>query len=331
MPQSPTHDFSVLSQQTDLLFGLMHVGPMLLRHFITSCHADICEIKSLIGGLKPSQDSQAVLDSCARILHRIKGSAALFDLTLYVDETHEFETELMKLRESGKHPDRRNLSGIARRIDHLEKELEQTQALLEPLVWFKNAVGNNVSNTRAFLTGTAFMIEEYCRIRKIHAALKCMHFDLEVVPASVYQFVVDILTQLIRNAIAHGIEPPDIRRAAGKPEKGSIYLYTQHTAERFRFTVLDDGAGINIDRVKRKLIDGKQISTKDGDRMSADELVTKLFVAGVSTASETSAGAGRGVGLDLVLQRVDSLNGHLAFRYTRGKGCQFDLGFSADL
>jgi two-component system chemotaxis sensor kinase CheA len=135
----------------------------------------------------------------------------------------------------------------------------------------------------------------------------------------------DPLLHLIRNAVNHGIESPDVREKAGKPRKGFVKLAAHRDRDNVIIELTDDGAGINVERVKAKAVE-KGIITKDAaSALSIDEAIDLLFQPGFSTAEKITDISGRGVGLDVVKRAIESLKGTIRVETNPGKGSRFEL------
>ncbi|OPX64515.1 MAG: chemotaxis protein CheA [Methanoregula sp. PtaU1.Bin006] len=135
----------------------------------------------------------------------------------------------------------------------------------------------------------------------------------------------DPLLHLIRNAVNHGIEAPDIREKAGKPRKGFVKLSAHRDRDNVIIELIDDGAGINIEKVKRKAVE-KGLVTQDAvDTYTIDQAIDLLFQPGFSTADKITDISGRGVGLDVVKRSIEALKGTIRVETTPGKGSRFEL------
>ncbi|MGC2418034.1 MAG: Hpt domain-containing protein [Candidatus Acidiferrales bacterium] len=142
---------------------------------------------------------------------------------------------------------------------------------------------------------------------------------------NIIQHISDPLIHLVRNAVAHGIEDPEVRRRAGKPEKGRISVRAYHRGNHIFIEVEDDGRGIDYERVRQGVIDSGAVSPVAAAELTERELREFLFRPGFSTASSTSELAGRGVGLDVVRANVHSLNGEIEVRSEKGHGACFTV------
>jgi len=131
------------------------------------------------------------------------------------------------------------------------------------------------------------------------------------------------LTHLIRNAVDHGIEPSDVRLAAGKSADGTLSLSAEHRSGRILIRIADDGAGINRARVLAKAVE-KGLVSPDA-QLSKEEIDNLIFAPGFSTASTITNVSGRGVGMDVVRQNVKDLGGRITIESEEGKGTTFTL------
>jgi two-component system chemotaxis sensor kinase CheA len=133
----------------------------------------------------------------------------------------------------------------------------------------------------------------------------------------------DPLTHLIRNAIDHGIEPPEVRAASGKPKMGTILVRARHQGSDLLVEVVDDGGGLNTERIRDKAV---ALGLIDAAATPSDEeLHGLIFAPGFSTAQAVSDVSGRGVGMDVVKRNVEALNGGIHFESERGRGSRFEL------
>lgn len=135
----------------------------------------------------------------------------------------------------------------------------------------------------------------------------------------------DPLTHLIRNCADHGIEPPEERVAAGKPEFGEIRVSASHEAGQINIDISDDGRGLNLDRIREKVIANRLASADQVAQMSMDELCRFIFAPGFSTATKVTSVSGRGVGMDVVRSNIESIGGSVTLSTSPGHGSRFSL------
>jgi two-component system chemotaxis sensor kinase CheA len=149
------------------------------------------------------------------------------------------------------------------------------------------------------------------------------------VDKTVIEHLSDPLTHMIRNAIDHGLERPEVRLAAGKPAEGVVRLAALHRSGRIIIEITDDGAGINRPRVKESAV-AKGLVAADAV-LSDDEIDNLIFMPGFSTAETVSDISGRGVGMDVVRRSIQALGGRIAITSRPGKGSTFTMSLPLTL
>ncbi|OHZ43242.1 chemotaxis protein CheA [Agrobacterium vitis] len=137
------------------------------------------------------------------------------------------------------------------------------------------------------------------------------------------------LTHMIRNAVDHGIETPEKRSAAGKNPEGTVKLTAKHRSGRIVIELVDDGAGINRERVRQKAIDNDIIAADAN--LSDEEIDHLIFMPGFSTADKISDISGRGVGMDVVKRSIQALGGRISISSRPGQGSTFTMSLPLTL
>lgn len=130
----------------------------------------------------------------------------------------------------------------------------------------------------------------------------------------------DPLTHLVRNSADHGIEPPNERVAAGKPSMGTIVLKAYHEAGQVIIEIVDDGRGLNTDKIVQKALSRGLVTPDQARSMSDKEKANLIFLPGLSTAEQVTDVSGRGVGMDVVKSNLDQLGGQVDIETARGRG-----------
>ena len=141
--------------------------------------------------------------------------------------------------------------------------------------------------------------------------------------------VADPLIHIIRNCVDHGIESPEARRAAGKPEQGTIRLAAFQRGDRVDIEIEDDGAGIDPGKVRQSAMEKGLVS--EGEELGLEECVDLIFMPGFSTAKSITAISGRGVGLDVVKSNIEKLEGYVSVDSSAGTGTRFTVSLPVTL
>jgi len=148
---------------------------------------------------------------------------------------------------------------------------------------------------------------------------------------SVIEAIGDPIIHLLRNAIDHGLEPPEERRRAGKPETGTVRLAARQQEGHIRITVSDDGQGIDPDTMRRSAVEKGQMSREDAQALSDAEAIELIFRPGMSTKQQVTDLSGRGVGMDIVRTNIERLNGSVEIQTEVGVGTTFELALPLTL
>jgi len=149
------------------------------------------------------------------------------------------------------------------------------------------------------------------------------------VDKTVLERLVDPLTHLIRNAIDHGLEPPELRAAARKPPEGTVLLSATHRSGRLLIDVADDGGGIDRERVRAHAVARGLVAP--GVALSGGDIDNLLFEPGLSCKDEVSKLSGRGVGLDVVRSEIHALGGRVSIQSDPGEGTTFSISLPLTL
>jgi chemosensory pili system protein ChpA (sensor histidine kinase/response regulator) len=148
---------------------------------------------------------------------------------------------------------------------------------------------------------------------------------------SVLEEITGPLEHLLRNAVDHGIETPEKRAAAGKPEEGVVTLRAYLEGARAAIEVRDDGGGLDVEALRSKAVERGIHSQRAASELTQEETYELIFHAGFSTAAKVSEVSGRGVGMDVVRAAIESLNGSIGIHSERGAGSAFLIGLPTSL
>ncbi|HTJ01282.1 MAG TPA: chemotaxis protein CheW [Methylovirgula sp.] len=139
------------------------------------------------------------------------------------------------------------------------------------------------------------------------------------------EFIRDPLTHLLRNCADHGIEPPEVRVALGKAEEGTIKVTATHEAGYITIDVSDDGRGLDLESIRQKAIAKGLVTVTEAQQMSDDEVCRFIFAPAFSTAQVVTSISGRGVGMDVVRENIESIGGSVSIMTTPGRGTRFSM------
>jgi two-component system, chemotaxis family, sensor kinase CheA len=209
----------------------------------------------------------------------------------------------------------------------VDEEIDMLGEASTHIMKLVNDLQGNVLKARMLTIGTVF--NGFPRlIRDVaHKAGKNVEFIVEgqetELDRTIIEQIRDPLLHLLRNAVDHGIETPQERRAAGKEEKGVLHLSACQEQNHIVITVEDDGGGIDVERVKETAVKRGVISGEEVAILSEDEATNLIFAPGLSTAKKVTEVSGRGVGMDVVRNNIETLGGSVVVESKKGEGSRF--------
>ena len=153
--------------------------------------------------------------------------------------------------------------------------------------------------------------------KKVQLIMEGKETDLD---RTIIEAIKDPLTHIVRNSVDHGIEMPAVRRAAGKPEQGTLILRAFHEGGQVNIEIMDDGKGIDVTKVKEKAVQRGLATLDQAARMSNHEAFSLIFLPGFSTVEKVTNISGRGVGMDVVRTNIEKIGGSVDVSSEIGQG-----------
>ncbi|NWF91501.1 MAG: chemotaxis protein CheA [Syntrophaceae bacterium] len=206
---------------------------------------------------------------------------------------------------SGNHPE------LQRKVNHTDKIVRQIQDLCMSI---------RMVPLRSTIHKIARLVRDLARRKELMVNFISIGEDTEI-DRNMVDLINDPLVHLVRNALDHGIEPPDERERNGKPRAGTLQLKAYHSGGNVVVEISDDGRGLDREKIIQKAIAKGLIQSEKG--MSDSEITSLIFQPGFSTADKVTDISGRGVGLDVVRKAVETLRGRVEVSSELGKGSTF--------
>ncbi|MDO5687050.1 MAG: ATP-binding protein [Neisseria sp.] len=319
-------------RQIEMLSTILNADPGLLSGFISGTKRRINEINETLR--RPEKTVAAMQDKARKIyreIHSLKGESSAMNLHSFVTACEGFEEKIKDLQ--GKS----NLTGNDfLSLTVMLDEIMNLTGLVENLN--RRISGGRAAGVVAGASDAAtqnVMQQYYTRFAEGIATrnnkkvtLLCQGMDDGAISAAQKDIIKDIAVQLLRNAIVHGIELPNVRSGAGKAEIGNVQLLlTRSAGNMAELTVEDDGRGIDFEAIRRKAVERGLYGEDKADELDKRQLLTLVFDSGFSTAQASSEDAGRGVGMDIIKERVQDLGGKLKVASVAGQYSRFTIAF----
>jgi two-component system, chemotaxis family, sensor kinase CheA len=349
--------------QLDLLLRILHVDPASLTGFLTDAETSLKMVNTILR--EPAREEEmfrSKIDNIYRQIHAVKGEASALGLKTVEQRAHGFEESLNDIKArttiSGN-----DFLPLVVKLDDLFNHLAQVREMLGRLVDLHQAIATRrasesstpqktevdseevndwlssrnaedalegTSALEALMSGNGMkrtldkLAQKVADNSTKQVELECT--GLESVPEAYRRAIKDIAIQLVRNAVVHGIETPAERRKSNKSEFGQLSIeFADHGAQGMELTVKDDGAGLQLDRIKRVAIERGLLSAGQAAVLDQRQTMALIFRPGFSTADEVTSDAGRGAGMDLVRVLVAELNGRVGMSTAKGRYTKFKI------
>jgi two-component system, chemotaxis family, sensor kinase CheA len=318
------------------LLSVVQAPPEDLKGFILLANQEIETINKTLraedfasgGGRNASLRAQ--LEAVFRSVHNLNGNAALLQLTSFQKTAHDFESRIKELL------DRPVLNGddflfIVVAQASLKSDLEVLEGLMEKLSGMTLAnpsskLASQSAPTSALAKQLETLVAKSSADLGKSASLSVDEFALHAFAHSRFEIIRDVVIQLIRNAVAHSVETPSARRAAGKPEEASISVYALPEIEPgvIGLGLRDDGKGLDLNKIQER---AASCGLLPNDQPSGvQEIVQCIFIPGFSTTEIADNHSGRGMGMDIIKTKfVDEAGGCIDIVSDPGVSCEFRL------
>jgi two-component system chemotaxis sensor kinase CheA len=310
-----------------MLLAAIEADPALLRQFVAHAESNLLQVNDLLRGTGSANESALLkrLDQACRLVHAVKGDASTLGLDTLANQAHLFETELQRIRESGGGDQGNALLALPMPLEDLLAKV----TALKSLTRADRPAGDTGGSPDAVNEALGKLANGVAADsgKKVQAVVRMgSQGDLQP-PAR--DLVREMAVQLVRNAVAHGIESPATRTASGKAPEGKVDVALTRADDEWTLSVKDDGAGLSAARIRQRLIDLGWYTPLQLESLSERQIVGQIFKPGFSTAGSVGMHAGRGVGLDLVHANVQRLGGRMTLTSTPGKFTEFRIRFDA--
>lgn len=218
------------------------------------------------------------------------------------------------------------LAGLMNKMNYLYKIIQEDDARLHLIV---NELEERIKSVRVLPLATIFhmfprMVRDIAREKNKNIELIISGSETSV-DKKIIEEIKSPLIHIIRNSIDHGIEDPQTRIKNGKNPVGKIFLAAYHLENSVLIEIIDDGRGIDIEAIKRKVLQKQLLTEEELDSMAEEQIMNIIFWPGFSTGETVTDISGRGIGLDIVYTKISQLNGTVKIKSTLGEGCRVSV------
>jgi chemotaxis protein histidine kinase CheA len=313
------------NRQLNWMLSILHVEPEMLQDFIDSVQREVDFIEGILDLHHGKDNFKLRLEKIYRSMHLIKGNASLLALKFFADQAHQFEDILSDIQKKDRILEE-DFTSLKEKLRELRESINDVHGLLDRI----DKLHTQMRPKRDF--EQKLLVQSFINLSKHMAKdlgkiteLKHDDFNVSDIPHKNQLLVKEVLIQMIRNAIAHGIEAPDERKAAGKSPSATIEISTALENNAFIIRVRDDGRGLQLDSLRERAKESGKWSKKEVDGWTKEQIINSIFVPGISTSKNIDQISGRGVGMDLVKEKIETHKGSIETAFEEGKYCEFKV------
>jgi two-component system chemotaxis sensor kinase CheA len=308
-------------EEMQSIFELVQVEPSVFADFLGDVEFEFDKVDRTLKNNDIT--SHEALVEIYQSVHAIKSNAVILGLNIFGNKVHNLESKIKVLREQ-EEASFSDMLNLTMDLEKLSQEKEGFKATIEKI---RSLTGNADAGKKQ---GEQVLVESLIKTANKAAAdlEKKVQFivegiDSEAVEKGPRRIMKEVLMQLIRNSVAHGVEAPEERLANGKGEAGIIRLSIKLTGGKIHVKLGDDGRGLNYGKIRKRAEQMQLIRKEDGD--NRELLIKAIFAPGFSTSETEGLHAGRGIGLNLVRDRVREVKGSIKLQSEPGKGTVFHI------
>lgn len=315
-------------EEMEVLLRVLSNDPTDVREFLRRTESALEQINDGLRQVsrRTGENYLALVNAVFRSVHSIKSESAALNLEMFEGIAHDFETDLIALRDRGD-VEGADMVKLTLHLDDLFESVNSVRGFLDRIS------GGGVSEAER--SASARFVESLRGLgrriaadqgKEVKVTAELPVFDR--LPEAMADEIRGIGLQLLRNAVAHGIEEPDERKQLGKSAIGLVHFSCRDVGQRtIEFTVRDDGRGVSPKRIREALARSGRYAQADIDAMSDRDVVMKIFEPGVSTISGSTRDAGHGAGMDVVINRVNALSGRISMSTQGHSHTEFRMRF----
>ena len=306
-------------EESEQVLSILKIDPPVLRGFIHNSKKTLTAISEKYEH-HTGEDYTQLLDYTFETIHNLKGNAVIIGLKLMGVKFHEIEESITKLK--GRKSTAKDFLTILYEMDESDRMLTDMADMLK-----------KVANIYRKLPPEGQTVSNIMVIDSLEKGVASISTDLGkevdfvfkneqdvVIPEVYINSFKDVMIQLIKNSISHGIESPNVRMEAGKMLRGTISLELDQSAENdILVKYKDDGKGLNLAEIKEKAVVRNILTDSEAEKLKEKDIVSVIFKSGFSIADKADHYSGRGQGLNLVKNLIDEMNGTFDVNFKDGQ------------
>lgn len=297
-----------------VLFEIIQIEPAVFDEFIEDTDYQFDRLNKVLK--RRDIPLEEVVVNFYQSIHAIKSNAAILGLEGFAEKCHAMEEEVKNIQNK---PEMKfdDLLHLTFELEKLFGERDKLEQTLDRITSFRK----EHSSESVFVVSVRKALDKVGEETGKQVVLNAEGIDDDIIKSYLRNILKEIVLQFARNAVYHGIETPDVRESLQKAPNGTITLSITKKDDIVEVIFADDGKGINLDSIKEKALNANLIPSN----ANKNQILSAMFMPGLSTSKEETMSAGRGIGLSLVAERLKEVNGKLSISTKEGVGTTFTL------
>jgi two-component system chemotaxis sensor kinase CheA len=312
--------------EMEVMLDLLKINPGTLNQFLKNAEEALLEINEYLCSAGGALDYRRTVNTVFRKIHTLKGEAATLGIDMFESLAQQFETMLSDLREKGTVTGD-DLLALPFPLEEFLQRIAMVRQLTARLAAYHDAFAPE-ADTDAFALNLSKLAKRVAQDHGKEVELVTELGLLQALPHKMGAELKDITIQLLRNAVAHGIEPALERQGQSKPAAGNIHVALKAADGEYELSLRDDGRGLSPQAIRAELLRSGHYTEAQLSELDDRAVVMKIFEPGFSTAKTVTRDAGHGVGMDIVKHRIEQLGARLRISSRSRQYTQFSIFFA---
>jgi GAF domain-containing protein/signal transduction histidine kinase len=294
-------------RQMEWLFAILNVDGQMLDEFMRSSNEELSHVQEIF----ISDSTPGALDGIYRSVHCIKGNASMLELDFIARQAHALEELLASLR-TQQQADPVLMRTLKAEFDKFLEMFTEIGGLIERLSHFHTRFRpTRKHETEVLFNSLVNLVKKTSAQYNKDINLNYSGYNASIVPHQHRLLIRDILVQLIRNSVYHGIETAEERLSSKKDRQGNIYISDALDGKWFVLNYKDDGRGIQTEQLRAAALQSGQITRSEIKNWSEVQLAELIFRPGISTSKTADLSAGRGMGMNIIKEKTEKISGSI--------------------
>lgn len=315
-------------EEIELLSQILQNDPDQISEYLAETKRLLLSINGFIEKSKSSIDYADIINQSLPAIHKIKGDASALGSELFVSLSHDFEN-MLKTVQYNTELTSEDLLPIIVQLNTMLAKINSIGGLIDKITKLgaNNRVRSSESRSDVFQKDLQTLSDNVSKDLDKKVSLVFNQINLDLIEEQAAKSLRHVCIQMIRNAIAHGIEESSIRKSIGKPAYGTINVSIISEPYQTSLVIRDDGCGLSLNKIKRSILESGRLTKKQLIEMDDKSILMHIFYSGISTADKLSKHAGQGIGLTVVKQAIRDLDGRMNLNYKSGSYTEFHFVF----